>query len=237
MSKRTDTIKSLFAAQAATPLSADNALTAPPRVTAGSVRSVRDTFSEVEKENEALRKQMETGARVVEIDPALIDPSPLSDRLREDADLSFESLKQSIAHRGQEVPVLLRPHPKASGRYQSAYGHRRIRAARELGVLVKATIRELSDENLVVAQGTRKFSARRPELHRARRFRNAYRGCWTYPVCHPGCAFHRSGGGLETSRCGTSSSLRSSSRRSAKRRKSAADAGRRLPICSRTTPP
>ena len=89
MRKRTDTIKSLFAAQAATPLSADNALTAPPRVTAGSVRSVRDTFSEVEKENEALRKQMETGARVVEIDPALIDPSPLSDRLREDADLSF----------------------------------------------------------------------------------------------------------------------------------------------------
>jgi ParB family chromosome partitioning protein len=153
MSKRTDTIKSVFAAQAATPLSADNALTAPPRVTAGSVRSVQDTFSEVEKENEALRKQMETGARVVEIDPALIDPSPLSDRLREDADLSFESLKQSIAHRGQEVPVLLRPHPKASGRYQSAYGHRRIRAAKELGVLVKATIRELSDENLVVAQG------------------------------------------------------------------------------------
>ena len=48
---------------------------------------------------------------------------------------------------------MLRPHPKASGRYQSAYGHRRIRAARELGVLVKAIIRELSDENLVVAQG------------------------------------------------------------------------------------
>ena len=114
MSKRTDTIKSLFATRAATALSADNAVAvvAPPRVTAGSVRSVRDTFSEVENENEVLRKQMETGARVVEIDPELIDPSPLSDRLREDADLSFESLKQSIAQRGQEVPVLLRPHPK-----------------------------------------------------------------------------------------------------------------------------
>ena len=106
MSKRTDTIKSLFAARASTPLSADNAVMMPPRVTAGSVRSVRDTFSEVEKENEELRKQMETGVRVVEIDPELIDPSPLSDRLREDADLSFESLKQSIAQRGQEVPGL-----------------------------------------------------------------------------------------------------------------------------------
>ena len=104
MSKRTDTIKSLFA-QAAMPLSADNTVVAPPRVTAGSVRSVRDTFSEVEKENEALRKKMETGALLVEINPELIDPSPLSDRLREDADVSFELLKQSIAQRGQEVPV------------------------------------------------------------------------------------------------------------------------------------
>jgi ParB family chromosome partitioning protein len=152
MSKRTDTIKSLFA-QAAMPLSADNTVVAPPRVTAGSVRSVRDTFAEVEKENEALRKKMETGALLVEINPELIDPSPLSDRLREDADVSFELLKQSIAQRGQEVPVLLRPHPAASGRYQSAYGHRRIRAAKELGVPVKATIRDLSDEDLVVAQG------------------------------------------------------------------------------------
>jgi ParB family transcriptional regulator, chromosome partitioning protein len=153
MSKRTDTIKSLFAAQAAMPLSADNAGVAPPRVTAGSVRSVRDTFSEVEKENEALRKQIETGTRVVEVDATLIDRSPLSDRLREDADTSFELLKQSIAQRGQEVPVLLRPHPSMSGRYQSAYGHRRIRAAKELGILVKAIIRDLSDENLVIAQG------------------------------------------------------------------------------------
>jgi ParB family chromosome partitioning protein len=152
MSKRTDTIKSLFAAQAARSLSADN-VAAPPRVTAGAVRSVRDTFSEVEKENEALRKQMETGARVVEIDATLIDPSPLSDRLREDSDTSFELLKQSIAQRGQEVPVLLRPHPSTPARYQSAYGHRRIRAAKELGVLVKAIVRDLSDEDLVVAQG------------------------------------------------------------------------------------
>ena len=151
MSKRTEAIKSLFAAQA--PLSADNAALPPPRVTAGSVRSVRDTFSEVEKENETLRRQMKTGALVVEVAAELIDPSPLSDRLREDADASFELLKQSIAQRGQEVPVLLRAHPTAPGRYQSAYGHRRIRAAKELALPVKAIIRDLSDEDLVVAQG------------------------------------------------------------------------------------
>ena len=102
MSKRTDTIKSLFAARTPTPLSADNAIMAPPRVTAGSVRSVRDTFSEVEKENEALRKQMETGARVVEIDPELIDPSPLSDRLREDADLSFDTSSNRSRNAGRK---------------------------------------------------------------------------------------------------------------------------------------
>ena len=68
MSKRTDTIKSLFAARRQRRCQRTTR-SVPPRVTAGSVRSVRDTFSEVEKENEALRKQMETGARVVEIDP------------------------------------------------------------------------------------------------------------------------------------------------------------------------
>ena len=39
------------------------------------------------------------------------------------------------------------------GRYQSAYGHRRVRVARELGLPVKAILKSLSDEALVVAQG------------------------------------------------------------------------------------
>ncbi|MFP3581837.1 ParB/RepB/Spo0J family partition protein, partial [Arthrobacter sp. SIMBA_036] len=49
--------------------------------------------------------------------------------------------------------VLLRPHPEAKSRYQVAYGHRRLAATRKLGIKVRAVIRELTDEQLVVSQG------------------------------------------------------------------------------------
>ncbi len=153
MSKRTDTIKSLFTAPQPGVLSADNVPSALPRVSSGSVRSLKDSFSEVEKENEELRDRIASGAMILEIDPSLVDPSPLADRFRDQDDSSFEALKQSISQRGQEVPVLVREHPEAKGRYQSAYGHRRVRATRELGIPVKAILRSLSDEALVVAQG------------------------------------------------------------------------------------
>jgi ParB family chromosome partitioning protein len=154
MSKRTDTIKSLFTAPHTVPLSADNTTSAAPaRVSAGAVRSLKDSFSEVEKENQELRDKIAAGATIIEIDPLLVDPSPVADRFRDDDASSDEVLKQSIAQRGQEIPILVREHPTAPGRYQSAYGHRRVRITRELGILVKAILKPLSDEELVVAQG------------------------------------------------------------------------------------
>lgn len=154
MSKRTDTIKSLFTAPHAGTLSADNSPpVAPARVSSGAVRSLKDSFSEVERENEELREKIAASAMIIEIDAKLIDPSPVADRFREDDTTSYELLKQSIAQRGQEVPVLVRQHPTMIGRYQSAYGHRRVRVARELGVPVRAILKDLSDEALVVAQG------------------------------------------------------------------------------------
>jgi len=152
MNKRIDTIKNLFVAQTPELLSGDNA-SSPQRVSAGSVKSVKDTFTEIERENDDLRSQLTSGSVVMTLDPNLIDPSPLADRFRDDDDASFEAFKQSIADRGQEVPVLVRLHPRVTGRYQCAYGHRRIRATRDLGVSVKAIVRDLSDEDLVVAQG------------------------------------------------------------------------------------
>lgn len=155
MSKRTDTIRGLFtAAPQASPLSADNKAPAPlARVSSGAVRSLKESFSEVERENEELRDKLISGATITEIDSALVDPSPVSDRFRDDDTTSYELLKQSIAQSGQEVPILVRQHPTTPGRYQSAYGHRRVRAARELGIPVKAILKPLSDEALVVAQG------------------------------------------------------------------------------------
>jgi ParB family chromosome partitioning protein len=54
---------------------------------------------------------------------------------------------------GQQVPILLRPHPEAAGRYQVAYGHRRLAAAAELGIAIRAIVRPLTDAELVIAQG------------------------------------------------------------------------------------
>ena len=126
MSKRTDTIRSLFSAPQPEVLSADNVSETLPRVSAGAVRSLKDSFSGVERENEELRNKIASGAVVLEIDPSLVDPSPLADRFVDDDDASFEALKTSIRHRGQEVPILVREHPTSPGRYQSAYGHRRV---------------------------------------------------------------------------------------------------------------
>lgn len=151
MNKRSDTIKSLFMVTPEVPLSADNS--AVTRVASGPVRSMRESFSGIERENELLRQKMAAGTLVLEIDPALIDPSPVSDRFVDSDGASFEALKASIGLRGQEVPVLVREHPNAPGRYQTAYGHRRIRAARELGRSVRAIVKTLSDQDLVVAQG------------------------------------------------------------------------------------
>jgi ParB family chromosome partitioning protein len=153
MSKRTDTIRNLFAQPSAVALSADNKEPETRRVAAGAVRTMKETFSTIERENETLRAQFADSEHVIEIDPSLIEPSPFADRFENDDDASFESLKQSISDRGQEIPVLLRHHADAPGRYQTAFGHRRIRAARLLGRPVKAIVRTLSDDELIVAQG------------------------------------------------------------------------------------
>jgi len=153
MNKRTDRIRTLFAQQPSPALSADNTGGESLRVASGSVKAVKESFSLVERENDALRRQISEHPGVREIDVALIEPSPVADRLVSPSDRAFEDLRNSIKEHGQEIPVLLRPHPERQGQYQIAYGHRRVRAARDLGFPVKAVVRALSDEQLVVAQG------------------------------------------------------------------------------------
>lgn len=89
---------------------------------------------------------------VIEIDPALIDASPIADRLAISDD-DIQDLVESMRERGQQVPILVRPHPTSEGRYQIAYGRRRVRAAGALGRKVRSVVKPLSDDELVVAQG------------------------------------------------------------------------------------
>lgn len=102
-----------------------------------------------------LAKQAEKfleGEAVVDLDPETIEGSFVSDRM-EDVSEQFQELKQAIEERGQDTPILVRPHPSLSDRYQIVFGHRRVRVARELGRKVKAVVKPLDDKTHVIAQG------------------------------------------------------------------------------------
>ena len=96
---------------------------------------------------------------VAEIDPHMIEAGGLADRLEYD-EADHARLMDSIREYGQQVPVLVRPHPDKPNRYQIVYGRRRVLALRDLGVPAKAMIREMDDETLILAQG-QENSARR----------------------------------------------------------------------------
>ncbi len=89
---------------------------------------------------------------VIELDPNQIRGGGLEDRLSDD-DVEDVRLRASIQTYGQQVPVLVRPHPREDGAYQIVYGRRRVLAAIDLGLKVKALVRDLDDQALVLAQG------------------------------------------------------------------------------------
>ena len=138
--------------------SAVDAAPTPPQPTLGSrgaVGAMSRSLEHLSAEREtakALSEQLASGQSVVEIDTALIEDSIVSDRMRE-SDADLQPLVESIRAQGQIVPALLRPHPDKSGHYQIAYGHRRVRALRQLARPARAVVRDLSDDDLVIAQG------------------------------------------------------------------------------------
>ncbi|WP_105373392.1 plasmid partitioning protein RepB [Neorhizobium huautlense] len=96
-----------------------------------------------------IERRLAEGQAVIELDPSLVESSFVRDRMPGD----ITGLLASIRDQGQQVPILVRPHPTDAGRYQVAFGHRRLRAVQELGQQIKAIVRNLTDEELVIAQG------------------------------------------------------------------------------------
>ncbi|MEY9558280.1 plasmid partitioning protein RepB [Sinorhizobium fredii] len=117
----------------------------------GITRSLSNITQKVERAEE-LERQLAQGQAIVELDPSLIDASFIIDRLGVTPEAQA-ALVQQIRDHGQQVPILVRPHPGVENRYQVAYGHRRLAALREIGGKVRAVVRELSDEQLVISQG------------------------------------------------------------------------------------
>jgi ParB family transcriptional regulator, chromosome partitioning protein len=122
--------------------------TAPAYPMRGASKSMVRSLDELSKQADKFLE----GEAVVELDPDTVDGSFVLDRLTDDSE-QFEELKAAIAERGQDTPILVRPHPSASGRYQIVFGHRRVRVARELGRKVKAVVKAIDDRTHVIAQG------------------------------------------------------------------------------------
>lgn len=117
----------------------------------GITKSLTNITQKVERVDE-LERQLSEGQIVVELEPSLIDGSFVSDRLGIDPTKLSELIAQ-IRENGQLVPILVRHNPSNQERYQVAFGHRRLAAAKILGTKVRAIIRDLTDEQLVVNQG------------------------------------------------------------------------------------
>ena len=84
------------------------------------------------------------------IDVKSIGPNPQQPR-KAFSDEELAELAQSIEENGLLQPLLLRPAPKAPGRYELVAGERRLRAVRKLGWnAVPAVTREVDDDTLLV---------------------------------------------------------------------------------------
>ena len=151
MIKRKDLLKTAFSSEPVV-------VTSPvaERVPSGAVRAMGLSLGRIGEnaaKAEALEQQITRGEIVQDLDPVLIEPSFIEDRLARTADIEFRRLVDSIGTSGQQAPILVRPHPERPGYYQVAYGHRRLSACVELAQKVKAIVRSLTDIQLVVAQG------------------------------------------------------------------------------------
>lgn len=114
----------------------------------GASRSILSSIDELAAKADKLME----GETIVELDPELVEVSFVKDRLDGD-DQEFNELMEAIRDRGQDSPILVRPHPAKMGRYMIVFGHRRARVAKLLGRKVRAVVKELKDREHVVAQG------------------------------------------------------------------------------------
>lgn len=159
---RKDTIAALFT-QKKLPGAVPAPETERGRVKTGAISAMGASLQQLTESARSavrLQEQIEEGTVVVRLDPELIESGMVADRLQPAVDPSFDALVASIRESGQQVPILVRPISGNARRYQVAYGHRRLRAARQLGVEVSAIVRPLTDAEMVIAQGKENLERR-----------------------------------------------------------------------------
>lgn len=118
----------------------------------GAITRSIDELAEKAHAAKEIETRLLEGETIVDLDPDTIDVSFVSDRMEDDKE-TFEELVEAIRQRGQDSPILVRPHPGIDGRYMTVFGHRRARAAKVLGRSVRAVVKDLGDRDHVIAQG------------------------------------------------------------------------------------
>jgi ParB family transcriptional regulator, chromosome partitioning protein len=117
----------------------------------GATRSLLTSIGELSAQADRLLQ----GETIVELDPNLIEESFAKDRFSIDDDYgdAYEKVLDAVRQRGQDTPVLVRPHPTRAGHYMLVFGHLRRRAAVALGRPVRAVVKQMTDRDHVIAQG------------------------------------------------------------------------------------
>lgn len=166
MSKLSPREKARLASQAAAeatshkPVAAAPAATAPapskmPITGPGQFAAFMAKESDALQENAELKVQLAKwdGALPVQsLDPNLIDDSKWANRHADSFRAEeFVLLKEEIRSAGGNVqPIKVRPHPTKPGRFEVVFGHRRLRACKELGLKVKAMVETATDQQLFI---------------------------------------------------------------------------------------
>lgn len=118
----------------------------------GAITRSIDELAEKAQAARDIEARLLEGAAIIDLDPDLIDASFVADRMGDD-EAAFNELLEAIREHGQGSPILVRPHPGSEGRYMIVFGHRRHRVAKALGRKVRAVVKEMEDQDHVIAQG------------------------------------------------------------------------------------
>ena|GEM_PF-2930918 len=106
--------------------------TVPGRMLASSVEAVGAKYEALKAE---VQRAKDTGLWVMELDPKLVHPGPLADRLGQSLDANdpgMVELRRTLKRDGQIQPISVRALPAREGEFEIVTGHRRHAAALQL---------------------------------------------------------------------------------------------------------
>jgi ParB family transcriptional regulator, chromosome partitioning protein len=115
-------------------------------------KSAEGAFAKIAELEQQIQNDIDSGRKIVEIDPARITHARITDRAAGfEGDKAYDELRESIRKDGQLMPVGVRKlGGEGNDEYETCWGHRRIAACRDLERKVLAIVVKPSDVNAAV---------------------------------------------------------------------------------------